>query len=140
MPKKKPIKKGYTRPIDHNETMKTIIARRRHMELPFPKRRFTPKPKKQNKNLGPGEYENTLNGWEFCRGKERFHKFNSGGMTRYGSSSGTSVDTILNNGVLTQFVNSTTNFYNGPNGVKQYKNILNICNQYAKYTFPCIFP
>ena len=96
-PTKKPIKKGYTRPIDHNETMKTIIARRRHMELPFPKRRFTPKPKKQNKNLGPGEYENTLNGWEFCRGKERSHKFNSGGMSRYGSSGGITVDTILNN-------------------------------------------
>ena len=57
----------------------------------------TPKPKKQNKNLGPGEYENTLNGWEFCRGKERFHKFNLGGMSRYGSSGGTTVDTILNN-------------------------------------------
>ena len=30
-PIKKPIEKGYTPPIDHNETMKTIIARRRHM-------------------------------------------------------------------------------------------------------------
>lgn len=96
-PVKKPIEKGYTPPIDHNETMKTIIARRRHMEVPFPKRRFTPVPKKQNKNLGPGEYENTFNGWEFCRGKERFHKFNTSGIKRYGSGGNTDVNTILNN-------------------------------------------
>ena len=53
-------------------------------------------PKKQNKNLGPGEYKDSLRGWEFCRGKERFHKFNKSN-NEYKGNDAASVEAILNN-------------------------------------------
>ena len=72
---------------DLQETFRAIAARKRHMELPFTKRRFRRAPQQTNKNLGPGEYKGVSKGWEFTRNRMSRHvSFSKAGLNQLGNN------------------------------------------------------